>query len=377
MGPDSPYLLEIVKSKYQREFKSVSPADYCKKCPLPLPEYLRLAFESCEENVLVVESIELLADDGQSRMELLRLLVLYCKLPIIAYSCSIDSCKVFKAFFSHVFSTPSVLDGDDLDYLDAREGTSYRQYVRGEEGSLRQAIASKIRSESWSNVGGMGSVKEELMNAAKAVFECAHRDKYSTIGCSPPTGVLLSGPPGTGKTMLSRALATELQVACIACSLGDLLHAFIGESEQAIGKLFADARAASPCIVFLDELDALFSGKGILGVGGKLVAQLIYEMDGLREDPSRRILVIGATNFVDCIDRRLLGRFDVFLRTSFPDASERAEVLETLGIAGNLVEGAVSRSAGMSGAEIAQMVQLARQRAYERHSDCIEMQDFP
>jgi transitional endoplasmic reticulum ATPase len=176
----------------------------------------------------------------------------------------------------------------------------------------------------------------------------------------PPRGILLYGPPGNGKTLLVKALASQSNLNFISVKGPELLSKYIGESEQGVRELFARARHAAPCIIFLDEVDALAPKRGLDGrspVTDRVVSQLLTELDGV--EALRDVWVIAATNRLDMIDDALLrpGRLDFHLEVTRPDRDARAAVLQ-VHLRNKPVDQAVNREAlaeltdGLSAAEI-------------------------
>jgi transitional endoplasmic reticulum ATPase len=154
---------------------------------------------------------------------------------------------------------------------------------------------------------------------------------YQQTKARAPRGILLWGPPGTGKTLLAKAVAAQAQANFIAVNGPELLSRWVGASELAVRELFAKARQASPCVVFLDEIDTLAPARGGVtdgGVSDRLVGQLLTEMDGLRG--TDQVLVIGATNRRPVLDPALLrsGRLDLQFKVDLPDESSRLAILQ-------------------------------------------------
>nr|CAI5824438.1 unnamed protein product [Callosobruchus analis] len=171
--------------------------------------------------------------------------------------------------------------------------------------------APKVPKVEWSDVGGMNDVKEEITKVINLPLKYPELLKKSGLKRS---GILLFGPPGTGKTLIAKAVATECNLCFLAVKGPELLNMYVGQSEQNIREVFERARAASPCIIFFDELDSLAPNRGMSGDSGgvmdRVVSQLLAEMNSLSE--SGTVFIIGATNRPDLIDPALLrpGRFD-------------------------------------------------------------------
>lgn len=182
---------------------------------------------------------------------------------------------------------------------------------------------------SYADIGGCDVQKQEMREAVE--LPLTHFDLYRAIGIDPPRGVLLYGPPGTGKTQLAKAVAKEADANFISMKSSDLLSKWYGESEQQIAKMFRRARAVSPCVIFIDEIDSLVPARGSGSmepqVTGRVVNTILAEMDGLEELQS--VVVIGATNRPTLVDPALLrpGRFDELVYVGTPDAGGREQIL--------------------------------------------------
>jgi transitional endoplasmic reticulum ATPase len=180
----------------------------------------------------------------------------------------------------------------------------------------------------WEDVGGLHDAK----NLLRATVELPRRfpQLYRQAGTHTPTGVVLKGPPGSGKTLLVRALATESGFNFITVDAAALFSKWVGESEKALRQVFLKAKQASPCILFFDELDTIFprrEGHAEFAGRERLVGQFIAELDAL--DLFSEVVVVGATNRFDLVDSALLnpGRLGVVIDLQPPNAQERREIL--------------------------------------------------
>jgi transitional endoplasmic reticulum ATPase len=181
----------------------------------------------------------------------------------------------------------------------------------------------------WDEIGGLEDVKEEIAEAVE--WPLTHADLFNEADVKPPKGLLLYGAPGTGKTMIAKAVATTSEANFISIKGPELLSKWVGESEKAVREIFRKARQAAPCIVFFDELDAIAPHRGSEGdahVTERVISQLLTELDGLED--LRGVVVIGATNRPDMIDEALLrpGRFDRILEIPLPSKDSRKEILK-------------------------------------------------
>ena len=232
----------------------------------------------------------------------------------------------------------------------------------------------------WGDVGGLGDAKRTLQqNVIRAMREPA---EFARMGVRPPHGVLVYGPPGCGKTMLARALATESGANMIVVKGPEILSKWIGESERAIRDIFRKAVASSPCVLILDELDALARHRdgGDGGYGDTILSQLLTEIE---DSLTASVVVVGITSRPDLLDGSLLrtGRLDLAIYTPPPDEAARLEIIGVLsrkmplGDDVSLGEVAVM-TRGCSGADLEALCREAAVAAIQRGSRAIEGQDF-
>ncbi|XP_019877000.2 nuclear valosin-containing protein-like isoform X2 [Aethina tumida] len=187
-------------------------------------------------------------------------------------------------------------------------------------------------SITFKDVGGMNRVLEDV---CKLLLHMKHPELYKNIGISPPRGFLLHGPPGTGKTLLANAIAGELNIPLLKVAAPELVAGVSGESEERIRELFDKAMASSPCILFIDEIDAITQNRqnAQKEMERRIVAQLLTCLDDLGQNElGDRVLVVGATNRPDSIDPALrrAGRFDREICLGIPDVASRAQILKVL-----------------------------------------------
>ncbi|MHA2353738.1 MAG: CDC48 family AAA ATPase [Candidatus Thorarchaeota archaeon] len=204
-------------------------------------------------------------------------------------------------------------------------------------GALREIQPSAVRevfievpNVNWSDVGGLDKVKEKLIEVVE--WPLKKPESFRRIGIEPPKGVLIFGPPGCGKTLLAKAVATESKANFISVKGPELLSKWVGESEKAVREVFRKARTAAPAIIFFDELDSIAPSRGRVSgdsnVTERMVSQLLTEMDGL--ESMKDLVVLAATNRPDLIDRALLrkGRFDRWVYIPPPTAKGREAIFE-------------------------------------------------
>jgi transitional endoplasmic reticulum ATPase len=226
------------------------------------------------------------------------------------------------------------------------------------EPSAVREVLVEVPDVKWDDIGGLGAVKAKLIEAVE--WPLKHTALYRQAGVRPPKGVLLSGPPGCGKTLLAKAAASQTEVNFITAKGSSLLSKYVGESERAVHEIFRKARQAAPVIIFFDEIDVLVPIRGSAGdshVTDRVIGQFLTEMDGIEE--LNGVLILGATNRPDIIDPALLrpGRFDLHIQIPLPDYEGRREIfqinLRNKPVVGPMpIEQWAERTEGYSGAEI-------------------------
>jgi cell division protease FtsH len=236
--------------------------------------------------------------------------------------------------------------------------------LRGTLGATKPETvkASKTKPVLWEEVQGVDAAKDELIDVAEWLRD---PDRFAALGASPPRGVLLFGPPGTGKTMLARAVAAQAGVDFFSASGSSFVEMFVGRGAARIRRLFKEARKSGRAVIFIDELDAVGGARsGGGGDGGssereQALNQLLVELDGFERDPGT-VIVIAASNYVDKLDRALLrpGRFDRQVLVAPPDRDGREAILRAhakgkpLGPDLDLTDVA-RKTTGMTGAQLA------------------------
>lgn len=247
----------------------------------------------------------------------------------------------------------------DLDLGLARTGPSV---LRG-----AGAVAAPLR---WSDVGGLDAVKAALEQAVE--WPARHRAAMAALGLSAPRGILLTGAPGAGKTLLARALAGEAAMNFVPVRPPDIVSPFMGDAERAVMALFDRARHAAPSLLFFDEFDALAPRRGTAGaVFDRIVAQLLVEIDGITA--GQGVTILAATNRAAAIDPAILrpGRIDLVIALPLPDEAARAAILRVhLGDRPCAADVDLERLArlteGASGADLADIAQRAAWTALAR-----------
>ena len=245
--------------------------------------------------------------------------------------------------------------------------------LRDVEPSAIREVFVEVPNVRWNDIGGLEAVKQRLRESVE--WPLKYRELFAEARIEPARGILLVGPPGCGKTLLAKALASESGVNFLSVKGPELLSKYVGESERALRDVFRKARQAAPAILFFDELDALASTRGAAlssdAVAERVLSQFLTELDGIEE--LKGVLVLGATNRLDRLDPALLrpGRFDEIVEIGAPDQAERAMIaavhLRGKPLAPEVnIEEVAARTDGYSGAEISSLCRKAGLNAVRR-----------
>ena len=194
--------------------------------------------------------------------------------------------------------------------------------------TMREVLVEKPNVK-WDDIGALDDAKQELKEAVE--WPLKYAKVFEHMNARPPKGILLYGPPGTGKTMLAKAVATESEANFIAVKGPEFLNKWVGESEKAVRETFRKARQASPCVIFMDEIDSITPQRGTgsdSNVTERVISQMLTEMDGL--EALNNVVVIAATNRPDIMDPALLrpGRFDKSIFIGPPDKESREKIFK-------------------------------------------------
>lgn len=219
--------------------------------------------------------------------------------------------------------SPEILDKIKVKMADFKEG------LRSVRPSAMREVFIEVPNVRWHQVGGLEKVKQKLKEAVE--WPLKHPTAFKRMGITPPKGVLLYGPPGCGKTLLARAVATESESNFISVKGPEMLSKWVGESEKAVREIFRKARQVSPCIIFFDEIDAIAPRRGVASgtrVIEQVVNQILTELDGLEELAD--VTVLAATNRPDIVDSAMLrpGRFDRMILVPPPDDRARLQIFK-------------------------------------------------
>ena len=222
-----------------------------------------------------------------------------------------------KPIPTEVLEKMQVTDADFMEALKSIEPSSLRE------------VTAEIPNVRWEDIGGLEEVKSELREAVE--LPLLNPDAFKRLGIRAPKGFVLYGPPGVGKTMLAKAVATESKANFISVKGPEVLSKWVGESEKAVREIFKKAKQVAPCIVFLDEIDSIAPRRGSFGDSGvteRIVNQLLTSLDGI--EVLQGVVVIAATNRPDILDNALLraGRFDKLIFIPAPDKDSRKKILE-------------------------------------------------
>ncbi len=231
-----------------------------------------------------------------------------------------------------------------------------------EPSAIREVFVD-IPNVSFEDIGGLESIKEDIEKAI--VWPQKYSSLYKDFGCKPPKGILFYGAPGTGKTLMAKAIASLNNANFISIKGPELLSKWVGESEKGLREIFKKAKQAAPCVIFFDEIDSLIPTRGNGNdVTERLICQMLTEIDGIED--LKGVMVLGATNRIDIVDKALLrpGRFDMLVEFKLPIHSERLEIFK-IHMNANLVgadvdvEKLAEMTDGMTGADIMEICQRA------------------
>ncbi len=250
-------------------------------------------------------------------------------------------------------------------------------------GKSKAKLSQEGNKVTFKDVAGLKEEKEEV---AELIDFLKNPKKFQRLGARIPKGVLLVGPPGTGKTLLAKAVAGEAKVPFYYISGSDFVELFVGVGASRVRDMFKQAKQTAPCLIFIDEIDAVGRQRGA-GLGGghdereQTLNQLLTEMDGFGANEG--IIIIAATNRPDVLDPALLrpGRFDRQVTVNFPDMNGRKEILEVHArnkkfVKGLTLEYIAQRTVGFSGADLENLLNEAALLAVRKNSDAISLEDL-
>jgi transitional endoplasmic reticulum ATPase len=274
----------------------------------------------------------------------------------LAALCREAAMAALRRTFPRAALTGASIPAEELLGLTVAEG-DFQEALKGIEPSAAREVSVELGRTTWDDVGGLADVKRSLVELVE--WPLRYPELYAAMDLEPGRGVLLSGPPGTGKTLIARALATACQANFISVKGPELLSKWVGESERGVRETFARARQVAPCVLFLDELDALAPQRGHTfdGAADRVIGQLLTELDGI--EGRHGVVVVGATNRPELVDPAVLrsGRFDLVLELPLPDRDARKAIFDIhtkrRTLARNVsLDGLAKRAQGFSGADI-------------------------
>lgn len=285
--------------------------------------------------------------------------------------------KELRRLIMHAKENPV---GDESQVVEVSNQDFFIALPKIQPSSKREGFAT-IPDTTWADIGALGGVRDELSTAI--VEPIRNPEVYESVGITAPTGVLLWGPPGCGKTLLAKAVANESRANFISVKGPELLNKFVGESERSVRQVFVRARSSVPCVIFFDELDALVPRRDdtVSEASARVVNTLLTELDGLGSS-RQGIYVIAATNRPDIIDPAMLrpGRLETLLFVNLPSPTERVDILQTI-VRDLSIEFSedlrklAEDCEGFSGADLGSLLRRAGYSAIKRR-DTIKFEDF-
>ena len=270
-----------------------------------------------------------------------------------------------------------------LEKMAVRED-DFREALKAIEPSSLREVTAEIPNVKWEDIGGLENVKNELREAVE--LPLLKPDTFKKLGIRAPKGFVLYGPPGVGKTMLAKAVASESNANFISVKGPEVMSKWVGESEKAVREIFKKAKQVAPCVVFLDEIDAIAPRRGVYGDSGvteRIVNQLLTSLDGI--EVLQGVVVIAATNRPDLMDTALLraGRFDKLIYIPVPDLEGRRKILEVhtkkMPLAKDVdLDEIADQTDGYVGADLENLCREAGMNAYRKNPESSEVsqEDF-
>jgi len=245
----------------------------------------------------------------------------------IAALCREAAMKSLRRYLPEIDIQQERIPPEIVEKLEIRMGDFEAAYKEITPTELREVYV-EVPTVRWEDIGGLEEVKQELIEAIE--WPLKYPERFKRVGIKPPKGILLFGPPGCGKTLLAKAVASESEANFITVKGPEIFSKWVGESEKAIREVFRRARTAAPAIIFFDEIDSIaplrWAGQGDSMVTERVISQLLTELDGLVG--LENVVIVGATNRPDIIDLALLrpGRFDRLLYVPEPDNETRMQI---------------------------------------------------
>ncbi|MFX0102652.1 MAG: CDC48 family AAA ATPase [Candidatus Hodarchaeota archaeon] len=287
----------------------------------------------------------------------------------IAALCRESAMRCLRRYLPKMNLEDDTIDPEVLDKIIVTMD-DFREAFKNIQPSAIREVLIEIPKVHWDMVGGLEQTKEELKEAVE--WPLKNPESFKRMGITPPKGILLFGPPGCGKTLLARAVATESEANFISIKGPEILSKWVGESERAIREVFRKARTAAPCIIFFDEFDSIVPLRGMRsgdsGVTERVISQFLTELDGIQQ--SGDIIIIAATNRPDILDPAIIrpGRFDRLTFVPSPKEPERESIfkifIKPMPLAKDVDVGELAKKTeGFSGADIETFCREAAIRA--------------
>jgi transitional endoplasmic reticulum ATPase len=297
----------------------------------------------------------------------------------LAALCRETAMKALRRYLPQINLEEERIPPNVLEKMEVRMEDFLNAYKEITPTAMRE-VYIEVPAVHWSDIGGLDKVKQELREAVE--WPLKNPEMFKRLGIKPPKGILLYGPPGCGKTLLARAVATESEANFITIKGPEVFSKWVGESEKAIREVFRKARMAAPSVIFFDEFDALVPRRGMgyadSGVTERVISQLLTEIDGIQtlED----VVIIAATNRPDIVDPAVLrpGRFDRLIYVPEPDEKARLEIFQiytkNMPLAKDVdISHLAEATKGYSGADIEALCREAALNALRRDTNAKEV----
>jgi transitional endoplasmic reticulum ATPase len=293
--------------------------------------------------------------------------------------CRESAMKALRRYVPEIDSEGDKVSPDTLGVMDIRN-KDFKEGMKEIIPTAMREFYVEVSRVKWEDVGGLYNAKRTLYD--NLIVSIKEPESFSRMGVKTPRGALLFGPPGCGKTLIAKSLATISSANIIVVRGPEVLSKWVGESEKAIREIFRKARSSSPCVIVFDELDSLARPRGHDDISGneRVLSQLLTEMD---DSGSAGVIIIGITNRPDLIDTSLIrpGRLDLIVYVESPDENARFEIIKKLTaempLAANVnLAEAAKRTIGFSGADLVALCREAAVNAMRSKESLVSNSDF-